>query len=40
MAQWIKTRATKPDGLKSIPETHMVDGENKLPKLVPFPCML
>lgn len=34
MAQWLWELVIKPNGLNSIPRTHMAEGENGLPQVV------
>lgn len=39
MALWVKSVATKPDDLNSIPEAHMVQGKKRFPKGFFHTCM-
>ena len=34
MAQWVKVPTAKPDNLGSVPDTHVLEGENRLLKAV------
>lgn len=37
IAQWVNVLATKPNGLNSIPKTHIVKRENRFPQIVLWP---